>query len=90
MRQRVAVARAWLRTPELLLLDEPYAGLDDEAKATVDDLVADTAARGSTVILATHDRTRGAEATRTIYVDGGRIVPDPTDPPIGAAPRGAP
>jgi heme exporter protein A len=78
MRQRVAVARAWLRRPELLLLDEPYAGLDDEAKAIVDDLIGETAARGDTVILATHDRTRGAVAGRTISVDGGRVVPDPT------------
>jgi heme exporter protein A len=80
MRQRVAVARAWLHRPELLLLDEPYAGLDEQAKAIVDDLIAETAARGATVVLATHDRTRGAGAGRTIYVDGGRIVPDPTDP----------
>jgi heme ABC exporter ATP-binding subunit CcmA len=80
MRQRVAVARAWLRRPELLLLDEPYAGLDEEAKAIVDDLAAETTARGDTVILATHDRRRGGAAARTIYVDGGRVVPDPSDP----------
>jgi ABC-type multidrug transport system ATPase subunit len=86
MRQRVAVARALLRRPHLLLLDEPYAGLDEQAKAIVDDLIAETAARGATVILATHDRTRGAGAGRTIYVDGGRIVPDPTDPVPAPAP----
>jgi len=80
MRQRVAVARALLREAELLLLDEPYAGLDDAAKAIVDGLITETNARGGTVILATHDRTRGGGAHRAIYVDGGRIVPDPTDP----------
>ena len=80
MRQRVAVARALLRRAELLLLDEPYAGLDDAAKAIVDRLVDETKERHDTVILATHDRTRGGGAHRTIYVDGGRIVPDPTDP----------
>jgi heme ABC exporter ATP-binding subunit CcmA len=89
MRQRVAVARAWLRRPELLLLDEPYAGLDEEAKAIVDDLAAETTARGETVILATHDRSRGGAAARTIYVDGGRVVPDPSDP-THAGPREAP
>ena len=88
MRQRVAVARALLRRPDLLLLDEPYAGLDEQAKAIVDDLIGETAARGATVILATHDRTRGAGAGRTIYVDTGRIVPDPTDP--ARAPEPAP
>jgi heme ABC exporter ATP-binding subunit CcmA len=80
MRQRVAVGRALLRRPDLLLLDEPYAGLDEQAKAIVDDLIAETAARGATVVLATHDRTRGAGATRTLYVDGGRILPAPLDP----------
>jgi len=78
MRQRVAVARATLREPDLLLLDEPYAGLDDEAKEAVDGLVARTAARGATVVLATHDPTRGGAAGRTLYMDAGRIVPDPT------------
>jgi heme ABC exporter ATP-binding subunit CcmA len=80
MRQRVAVARALLRRAELLLLDEPYAGLDEAAKAIVEGLIAETSARGGTVILATHDKSRGGGAHRTIYVDGGRIVPDPTDP----------
>jgi heme exporter protein A len=78
MRQRVAVARATLREPDLLLLDEPYAGLDDEAKEAVDGLVARTASRGATVVLATHDPTRGGAAGRTLYMDAGRIVPDPT------------
>ena len=78
MRQRVAVARATLREPDLLLLDEPYAGLDDEAKEAVDVLVARTAARGATVVLATHDPTRGGAAGRNLYMDAGRIVPDPT------------
>jgi len=78
MRQRVAVARAMLREPELLLLDEPYAGLDEEAKASVDRLIDETAARGATVVLATHDPTRGGAAGRTLYMDAGRIVPDPT------------
>jgi heme exporter protein A len=89
MRQRVAVARALLRGAELLLLDEPYAGLDDAAKAVVDDLITETNAQGGTVILATHDRTRGGDASRTIYVDGGRIVPDPTDPKLARPASGA-
>ena len=89
MRQRVAVARALLRGAELLLLDEPYAGLDDAAKAIVDGLITATNARDGTVILATHDRTRGGGAHRTIYVDGGRIVPDPTDPNLARPASGA-
>jgi heme exporter protein A len=74
MRQRVAVARALMRTPDLLLLDEPYAGLDDEAKEVVDAAISDATVQGRTVILATHDPTRGEGANRNLVMDGGRIV----------------
>jgi heme exporter protein A len=74
MRQRVAVARALLRSPDLLLLDEPYAGLDAEAKAVVDQAVLEAQAEGRTVVLATHDPTRGEMAGRTLHMDGGRIL----------------
>ncbi|MDP9342069.1 MAG: ABC transporter ATP-binding protein [Actinomycetota bacterium] len=77
MRQRLAVARALLRRPPLLLLDEPYAGLDAEAKDIVDAAVLDARTAGRTVVVATHDLTRGALATRTMFMDGGRVVPDP-------------
>jgi len=74
MRQRVALARALLRRPELLLLDEPYAGLDAEAKDVVDEAIAEALAEGRTVVLATHDLQRGGSAARTIAMDQGRIV----------------
>jgi ABC-type multidrug transport system ATPase subunit len=76
MRQRVAVARALLRSPELLLLDEPYAGLDAEAKELVDQTVLAAQAEGRTVILATHDPTRGGMATRALLMEDGRIRSD--------------
>jgi heme exporter protein A len=78
MRQRLAVGRALLRRPALLLLDEPYAGLDAEAKDIVDEAVLDARAAGRTVVVATHDPTRGGLATRTVFMDGGRVVPDPS------------
>jgi ABC-type multidrug transport system ATPase subunit len=77
MRQRVAVARALLREPDLLLLDEPYAGLDTSARDAVDGAVAEARDAGRTVLLATHDETRGALATRTVLMDGGRLVEEP-------------
>jgi heme exporter protein A len=77
MRQRLAVARALLRRSPLLLLDEPYAGLDSEAKDIVDAAILDARSAGRTVVVATHDLTRGGLATRTVFMDGGRIVPDP-------------
>ena len=74
MRQRVAVARAILRAPELLLLDEPYAALDAEAKELVDEVVGEVMERGGTVVLATHDPTRGGMAGRTVLMEAGRVV----------------
>ena len=74
MRQRVAVARVLLRAPQLLLLDEPYAGLDAEAKDVVDEAVLEAQRAGGTVLLATHDPARDRIASRTITMDAGRVV----------------
>jgi heme ABC exporter ATP-binding subunit CcmA len=74
MRQRLAVARTILRRPELLLLDEPYTGLDAEARHAVDDLVREAAHEGRTVVVATHHTLPEGLARREIHVDGGRIV----------------
>jgi heme exporter protein A len=87
MRQRAAVARALLRAPELLLLDEPYAGLDAEAKEVVDEAIKEAAGEGRTVILATHDPTRGKMATRTLLMDEGRIVARLPSEPAARASR---
>ena len=74
MRQRVAIARTILRRPELLLLDEPYTGLDAEARHAVDDLLRAAIGEGRTVVLATHHDAPEGLAVRTLYVDGGRVV----------------
>ena len=53
-RKRVALARALLDDPDVLLLDEPTSGLDPAATREVVDLIADLAAQGTTVLLCTH------------------------------------
>jgi heme ABC exporter ATP-binding subunit CcmA len=74
MRQRVAVARTIVRRPELLLLDEPYTGLDAEARHAVDDLIRETVRDDRTVVVATHHPIADSIARRELTVDGGRIV----------------
>lgn len=91
MRQRVALARVLLRLPEVLLLDEPYAGLDASAKDLMDEAIAEARDRGATVLLATHQATRGGVADRTIFMEGGRVLPElglhsDALPPVGAPP----
>ena len=80
MVQRLALARAWLRRPDLLLLDEPYAGLDVDAHGIVDQLLVDVRSRGATAVLASHEDPPGHLLDRTILLDGGRahaVEPDP-------------
>ncbi|HZD18823.1 MAG TPA: ABC transporter ATP-binding protein [Actinomycetota bacterium] len=75
MRQRVAVARAHLRRPELLLLDEPYAALDDDARRSVDGLLVAARGDGRTVVVATHDVERlSGLADVGVRLDRGRVM----------------
>ncbi len=76
MRQRLALARVVQRSPDLLLLDEPYAALDAGARALVDEVIDEAKAAGRTVILATHDPTKTAVASRVLFMDAGRILPE--------------
>jgi heme exporter protein A len=79
MRQRVSLARALLRDPELILLDDPYAGLDSEARRVVDAVISDARDGGRTVVVATHDPEAARLATRTALMDGGRLVAEPAE-----------
>lgn len=75
MQQRLAVARALLHAPRLLLFDEPYAGLDAAAAALLDGLLAEALASGCTLLMATHDLTRAqALCTRYVALERGRAV----------------
>ncbi|HJU87455.1 MAG TPA: heme ABC exporter ATP-binding protein CcmA, partial [Gemmatimonadota bacterium] len=71
--QRVAIARAILHDPGILLLDEPYAGLDPRAAARLSESLDAVHAAGRTVVLTTHDLARSPRAaTRFLVVVEGR------------------
>ncbi len=75
--QRVAVARALLNRPALLLADEPTGNLDTRSAGQVMDLLGTLAERhGATVVMVTHSREAAARATRVIELSDGRIVSD--------------
>jgi len=74
-RRRLGLAWLLLRRPELWLLDEPYASLDDEGRTFFDDLLGEVVARGASVVVSAHDPLRSARlAPRTLTMSGGRIV----------------
>ena len=75
MAQRLALARAFLHDPELLLLDEPYTGLDPQAVAHLQEILIRFHGRGRTIVLTTHDIARGLEVCdRAAILAGGRLV----------------
>lgn len=79
MRQRLAIARCLMRDPELVLLDEPYAGLDADARVLVDDLLTDAAQRGRTVLVASHEAPPPGTVDRRLVLEAGHPVPATAD-----------
>ena len=74
MQQRLSLARATLHQPELLLLDEPFTGLDPVAAEILIEWLDRFVADGGTVLLTTHDVDRGVRvASRLVVLDEGRI-----------------
>jgi heme exporter protein A len=77
MQQRVGIARALLHNPSLILLDEPYTGLDAKAAQTLNGFLDEAAAEGKTILLTSHDLDQGLRsATRVIILDRGIVVHD--------------
>ena len=75
--QRVAIARALINDPPLLVADEPTGSLDPKTGAEIMDLLAETAARGTTVVVATHDKSAVDRLQkRVVALSGGRIIRD--------------
>jgi heme exporter protein A len=75
MQQRLAIARAVIHDPDILLLDEPYTGLDQDASAMLDEVLKKIAAQGRTVVMTSHDLARAAElASRFDVLSRGVIA----------------
>lgn len=75
MQQRLSIARALLPSPSLLLLDEPYTGLDPDSARTLDATLRQVVADGCTVIFTSHDWLRSVElASRVDVLAGGRMA----------------
>jgi heme exporter protein A len=75
MQQRLAIARAILHNPDVLLFDEPHTGLDQDAAAMLDGVLREVAARGRTVVMTSHDLERSADlASRVDILSKGVIA----------------
>ena len=72
--QRLAIARALVNDPALVLADEPTGNLDEESGAAVLELLRRAAGSGRAVVLVTHDRAATHLAHRVLTLDGGRLV----------------
>lgn len=75
MQQRLAIGRAILHDPDVLLLDEPHTGLDQDACDMLDKVLAEVAVSGRTVVMTSHDFVRAQKlATRFDVLNRGRIT----------------
>ena len=95
MRQRIAVARALIHAPRILLLDEPFAGLDKQGSRWLLELLLELRAAGRTICFSTHDEAQTHSlAERVLEIQGGRLLertPADDAPPIAGriGPRAA-
>jgi heme exporter protein A len=79
MQQRLTIGRAVIHDPEVMLFDEPYTGLDQDASEMLDDVLRSVAAKGRTVVMTSHDLARAEDlATRFDILSRGLITASAT------------
>jgi heme exporter protein A len=79
MQQRLSIARALLHNPHVLLFDEPYTGLDQDASLVLDDLLLEAHQAGHSILMASHQLERAARlANRIVIISRGNIAYDDT------------
>jgi putative ABC transport system ATP-binding protein len=71
--QRVAIARALAGSPKILLADEPTGNLDTHMARSVMDLLEDISARGTTILMVTHDPELAVRAQRNVHIIDGQV-----------------
>ncbi len=86
-RQRVAVARAVVHRPAIVLADEPTGNLDSKSSASILDLLHELNHQGTTIVVITHDLEVADALPRQIFVRDGRIERDTGDLEIAGAER---
>jgi heme exporter protein A len=74
MQQRLAIGRAVLHDPQILLFDEPHTGLDQEASSMLDGVLRHVAGRGRTVLMTSHDLLRAADLASRIDILSGGVI----------------
>jgi heme exporter protein A len=75
MQQRLAIARCLLHNPRILLLDEPYTGLDQRAARILTNLLHELLVEGHTLLMTTHDLQWAAEVSHQVFIlFGGRVI----------------
>src|SRR5512143_2144511 len=79
MQQRLAIGRAVLHDPDVMLFDEPYTGLDQDAASMLDEVLKTVAGQGRTVVMTSHDLARAEDlATRFDILSRGVIAASAT------------
>jgi putative ABC transport system ATP-binding protein len=87
--QRVAIARALAGEPRLLLADEPTGNLDSQMARGVLELMEEVNARGTTIIMVTHDPELAARAQRNVHIVDGQVTDLFAEPVLRAAEHAA-
>jgi ABC-type multidrug transport system ATPase subunit len=80
MKQRLAIARALLQEPSILLLDEPATGLDTESAARLVNTIRQLRDEGRTIVMSVHGESELSRlATRAVRLDAGALIADTRD-----------
>jgi len=79
-RRRVLLSAAFIHEPELLILDDPTAGLDEINAVKIINLIADPSLSGTTILFSTHSRELAATATFALHLAAGKLTETSTPP----------